>query len=45
MIYDGDRLVKSVKRKILTPGEMEKIKLSADEIRSVENELKIGIEV
>lgn len=45
VIYDGDRLVKSVKRKILTPGEMEKIKLSADEIRSVENELKIGIEV
>lgn len=43
-VYDGDRLIKSLKKKILTPGEMETVKLTADEIKSVKGEIHIGVE-
>lgn len=42
---DGDRIIKSVKRKILTPGEMETLKLTAEEIASVQGEIHIGVEL
>lgn len=42
-VYDNGNIVKSIKRKILTPGEMEKIKLTKSEIASLSNEIKIGI--
>lgn len=45
VIRDGDTVIKSVKRKILTPGEMETVKLKAEEIASVKTELHIGIEL
>jgi len=28
-VYDGDRMIKSIKRRIITPGEMEKIQISS----------------
>ncbi len=42
-VYDGDRLVRSFKKSILTPGEMEKIKLAQMDIDSA-SQLRIGIE-
>ena len=42
-VYDNGNIVKSIKRKILTPGEMEKIKLTKSEIAFLSNEIKIGI--
>ncbi len=43
-VFDGERLVRSFKRAILTPGEMEKIKLSQSDIDAVQGELTISIE-
>ncbi len=42
--YDGDKLIKSVKRPILTPGEMETFKLTAEQIASAENDIRLVIE-
>ncbi len=44
VVKDGDRVIKSVKKKILTPGEMEKIRLTAEEIASVTDGISIGTE-
>lgn len=43
-VCENGRVIKSVKRKILTPGEMEKIKLLKADIESVSSEMTIGIE-
>lgn len=44
VVYDGDELVRSFKRQILTPGEMEKIKLLQSDIDSAKSKIKICIE-
>lgn len=43
-VYDGDRLIRSFKKSVLTPGEMEKIRLVQSDIDSVKSDLKICIE-
>lgn len=43
-VYGGDNLVRSFKRQILTPGEMEKIKLLQSDIDSAKSKIKICIE-
>lgn len=43
-VYDGDKLMRSLKRSVLTPGEMEKIKLAQDDIDSVKSEIRICID-
>lgn len=45
VVRDGNSVIRSIKRKILTPGEMETIKLKSDEIAGIKNELHIGIEL
>lgn len=43
-VYDGDVLIRSFKKNVLTPGEMEKIKLAQSDIDATTSKLKFCIE-
>ncbi|MEG1732094.1 MAG: FAD-dependent oxidoreductase [Longicatena sp.] len=42
-LYDGDTLIKTIKKRYLLPAEMERIKLSMKEGFSIQSELKVQV--
>ena len=44
-VFDGDRMITSVKRMKVAPGEMEKISVKAESLANVENSLTVKMEV